>query len=52
MGTSGFYCSDIVVVVVFLYCPDVQNINYAEDISVDTDESRHFSVINIDVETQ
>ena len=41
----------IVVVVVVFYCPYAQSINCGEDISVETDECRHISVININVET-
>jgi len=39
------------VVVVVFYCSYAQSINCSEDISVETDECRHISVINIDVET-
>jgi len=46
------YNEQLVVVVVVFYCPYAQSINCGEDISVETDECRHISVINIDVKTQ
>ena len=51
LKTSGGDAGEIVVVVVVFYCPYAQSINCGEDISVETDECRHISVINIDVET-
>jgi len=39
------------VVVVVFYCPYAQSISCSEDINVETDECKHFSVVTIDVET-
>ena len=41
----------VVVVVVVFYCPYAQSISCSEDINVETDECKHFSVVTIDVET-
>ena len=39
------------VVVVVFYCPYAQSVSCSEDINVETDECKHFSVVTIDVET-
>jgi len=41
-----------ILLLVIFYCPYAQNINCGKDISVETDECRHFWVVNIDVELQ
>jgi len=41
--------TDVVVVVVVFYCPYAQSISCSEDINVETDECKHFSVIQTHV---